>query len=172
MHVWQIVAAAVVEVHAEAKSKCLQVPLLAAAKGHRQKGYGSILFGCLGELAEEVGLSSLVVSATSEAAPFWLRQGLHAQAAWPASLRSSVRDLKTHGQLHAFADSLTLGACISDLCSDSEGMVACVLARISRRCHLSRGLSAAEAASALGYEDVNRTGNFWLSESGGKVAVR
>lgn len=48
----EVVAAAVVEMHVEAK--CLQIPLLAAAKGRRQKGYGSVLFACLGELAEEV----------------------------------------------------------------------------------------------------------------------
>ena len=44
--------AAVVEVHADAK--CLQVPMMAVARGCRQQGFGSMLFAIIGEVAEDL----------------------------------------------------------------------------------------------------------------------
>ena len=48
----EVVAAAVVEVHADAK--CLQVPMMAVARGCRQQGFGSMLFAIIGEVAEDL----------------------------------------------------------------------------------------------------------------------
>lgn len=107
-----------------------------------------------------------------------LRQGLRVKSMWAPALRSSVRAVKQQGWLHVFANSLTLGARIQDLRIASEGgglaegMVACALSRVAQRCPLASGLSAVDAASTLGYEDVQRVGNFWLREGGGGEVVK
>ena len=119
----------------------------------------------------EQGLVALLVAATDEAAPFWLRQGLHTQAFWPARLKTSKNALSASGREHSFDGSKTLGALLHDLVGE-RGMVARAHKRIEQRPGLSCGLQAAEAASALGYEDLtlSRMGNFWMRE-GHKVSV-
>jgi hypothetical protein len=54
---------------------------------------------------------------------------------------------------------------------DESRPVAKVLQRLSRRCSLADGLSSDAAAARLGYEDVNRLGNFWLLPDGSRVAA-
>jgi hypothetical protein len=50
---------------------------------------------------------AVVVSATQEAAPFWLRQNLHTQPEWPPGLRSLVRKLHGRSEVHRQAPLLT-----------------------------------------------------------------
>ena len=92
----------------------------------------------------EQGLVALLVAATDEAAPFWLRQGLHTQAFWPARLKTSKNALSASGREHSFDGSKTLGALLHDLVGE-RGMVARAHKRIEQRPGLSCGLQAAEA---------------------------
>ena len=98
------VAASVVEVHPE--QSVLEVPILAAARSQRIRGYGSILVATLKELGARLRLRILVVSATQESMRFWLRQGLHTPAHCQGAMRAALRKMDTKAMAAAVPDSL------------------------------------------------------------------
>jgi hypothetical protein len=160
------VAAAVVEVHPE--QGVLEVPLLAAERHCRQQGHGTVLVAILIELGCRLRLAMLIASATHESTRFWLRQGLHTFSHCSPPVRAELRKIDQSAR-RGFANSVSMAM---ELPARRGEVLPRVLRRLARRAiNSSRVLSSADAPAAIGYLDVNATGNFFLLPDGRKQPV-
>ena len=167
-----VVAAANVQLHRE--YHVLEVPIFAAAKTARGKGYGSVLAALLLGLGRKLGMRTLVVSATDESRAFWVKQGLHTSSFCAAAEKTALRSLRARGVVRAFANSILMGMPIVAASSTGADDTFAELRRALDRAGADRGagLNFRKAATVLSYIDVTETtGNFWLAADGTRIPV-
>ena len=174
MHKKSVVAAAIVEVqHAPSFSggTFLDIPILAAARHGRQRGYGTALHALICELGSMLGIGVVVVCATDESRRFWQRQGYHATAHCEPAVAAALRALSKSGMSDGFQDTLRMARALPEVRTSGE-LVRAALDGVSKGCAPKVGLGAAELAQALGYEDVSNAPHmlFVADEATGKRA--
>ena len=156
----RVLAAAAVEVHETTASlpSVIEIPILASARSERRKGFGSVLHALITELAASVGVQAILVCATPEARSFWLRQGYHTLAHCPPALATELRAVIKSGVMSdPFRETVRMAQALPRA-GEPGALVASTLRAVASRSassQSSHGLSSAEAARALGYEDLS-----------------
>jgi len=160
------VAVAVAVAHPE-PLHVLEVPMLGVGKGLRKQGHGSLLVAIAMQLAAQLGLGYLVISATAEAGQFWLRQGLHnhRDPRMSDACCAATRKLISSGRFHQSGESTVMSRPIAT----GGGAMADALRRIRRTAlPAEEELDAREVARRAGYEDLTlgRQRSFLLGADG------
>ena len=146
----------------------LEVPMLGVGKGLRKQGHGSLLVAIAMQLAAQLGLEYLVISATDEAGQFWLRQGLHNYRDHKMSdaCSAATRRLLASGRFQQSGESTVMSRPIA---TGDDGAMREALRRIRRAAlPAEEELDAKEVARRAGYEDLTlgKQGSFLFGADG------
>ena len=158
MNCGRAVAAAVVEVQQApslSTEAFLEVPILAASRTDRQRGYGSVLHALISEIGMALGIKIIIVSATAESKRFWQRAGYHALTHCEPPIAAVLRALTSSGMSDGFHQTTRMARALPS-CEEANALVRAALESAGRSSPDS-GLSAEQAAKKLGYHDLSGT---------------
>ena len=152
----RVVAAAIVEVQnapSFSSDSFLDIPILAAERSSRQKGYGSVLYALIAELGISLGMKIAVISSTPESRRFWLRQGFHNITHCEPPVAAALRALAQSGARYGFFETTQMARSLPTM-EQRGSLVAAAVRSVDERQPTSKGLTALQAAEALGYTDL------------------
>ena len=150
----RVVAASIIEVQQApsfSSEPFLEIPILAAERSQRQKGYGSVLYALIAELGILLGMKIVVISSTPESRRFWLRQGFHALTHCEPRVAAALRALAQSGARYGFFETTQMARSLP-MCEYAGALVSAALRSVEERQPVSRGLAAVQISSAVGFE--------------------